>query len=64
MCAIHVLSVDAFSAASAMYVDAGAALGEAKSLGLVAMPTTMSGISDVPLCHVCNVCVLFFSAGG
>ena len=62
--AIHVLSVDAFSAASAMSTNAGAALGGAEALGLVAMPAAMSGISDVPLCRVCRVCVIFFSSGG
>ena len=39
--AIHVLSVDAFSTASAMSADAGAALGGAEALGLVAMPAAM-----------------------
>ena len=63
--AVLVLSVDAFSAASiTMSTDAGAVLGGAKALGLVAMPAAVSGISGVPLCHVCPVCVLFFSAGG
>ena len=59
--AIHVLSNDAFSAASTISAEAEAALGEAESLGLVAVPAAMSGFSDVPLCHVCRACVLFFS---
>ncbi len=62
--AILVLSVDAFSAALAMSANAGAALDGAEALGLAAIPAGMSGISDVPLCHVCRVYVLFFSAGG
>jgi hypothetical protein len=62
--AIHVLPSDAFSAASTMSADAEAALGGAEALGLVAMPVAMSSISGVPLCHVCHVCVMFFSAGG
>ena len=62
--AIPVLFVDAFSAASTMSADAGPVLGGAEALGLVAMPAAMLGIYGVPLCHVCHVCVLFFSAGG
>ena len=58
--AILVLSVDAFLAASAMSAAAGAALRGAEALGLATVPAAMSGISDVPLCHVCRVCVLYF----
>ena len=61
---IPILFVDAFSAASAMSSNAGAALGGAESLGLAAVAATMSGISNVPLCHVYRVCVLLFSTGG
>ena len=62
--AISILYVDAFSAFSAMSADAGAAIGGAEALGLAGVPAAMSGIFYVPLCHVCRVCVLFFSAGG
>ena len=61
--AVSVLTNADFSAASAMSADAEPALGGAEALGLVAVPTTMSDFSDVPLCRVCAR-VPFFSAGG
>ena len=54
----------AVSAASAMSADTGAALGRTEALGLAGAMAAVSGISIVLLCHVCRVCVLFFSTGG
>ena len=47
-----------------MSADAEAALGGAQALSLLAVPASISSFSDVPLCHVCRACVLFFLAGG
>ena len=55
--AILVLSVDAFSAASSMSAYVGAVLGGAITLGLVAMPVGVLGISGVSLA----IYVLFVS---
>ncbi len=62
--AILDLTNGAFSAASTMSADVEAAFGGAEALGLVAVPAPMSVFFNVPLCHVCHACVLFFSAGG